>query len=113
MTMLFLGVAQTFLRDRTLLERFDLIREVSAPIRRAIRGILLDGVSQGVFRPEIARDVERIAINLVAYVDGIGLHYVTNPTFFDLSEQVDFYLENLLESLRVSPTREETDAPRM
>ena len=37
---------------------------------------------------------------LVAFVDGLGMHYVTSPTFFDLNAQIDFYLENLIDSLR-------------
>ncbi len=101
MILLFLGIIQLFLRDRSLLERFAVVRKVSGPMRRAIRQILLDGVSQGVFRAEVARDADRIAINMVAYLDGIGLHYATDPSFFELSEQVEFYLENLLGNLRV------------
>lgn len=105
MILLLLGIAQIFLRDPALLERFDVVQKVSGPMRRATRDILLDGVSQGVFRPEVAAEADRIAINTVAYLDGIGLQYATDPSFFDLSEQVDLYLEGLLSSLRVSPNR--------
>lgn len=99
MIMLFLGIVQVTLRDRALLDRLDLMRKVSAPFRRAILAILLDGVSAGIFRPEVADIAEKIAINLVAFVDGVGLHHVADPGFFDLPEQIDIYLEGLVRSL--------------
>lgn len=104
MISLFLGIIQVAMRDRELLERLDVIRKVSEPIRNEICKILLDGVSQGVFRPEVASQAERIAINLVAFVDGLGMHTIASPGFFDLSDQIDLYLEGLLNSLRVNPT---------
>jgi AcrR family transcriptional regulator len=105
MIMLFVGIVQVALRDRELLDRLDIVRKVSAPIRNAICGILRDGVEQGVFRPEVESLAEQIAINLVAFVDGLGMHYIANPGFFDLTAQIDLYLDGLLHSLRV-PTRE-------
>lgn len=100
MILLFVGIVQVALRDRELLARLDIVRRVSAPIRNAICGILRDGVARGVFRPEVDDQAERIAINLVAFVDGLGMHYVANPGFFDLAAQIDLYLEGLLHSLR-------------
>ena len=72
-------------------------------MRTAIVDILLEGVSQGVFRPEIAKDTDKIAINLFGYLDGIGMHYMINPIFFDLKEQIEFYLDQLLSSIRAHP----------
>ena len=102
MIRLFLGIAQVVLRDPELRDQLDVVQRVSSPVRESIREILVDGVTAGVFRPEVADDAERIAINLVAFVDGLGLHYVANPEFFDLSVQVDFHLEMLVDSLRVT-----------
>ena len=99
--MLFLGITQVALRDRALLESLDVVHKVSAPIRRAVVDILLDGVRQGAFRPWVADDADRIATNLVAFVDGIGLHYVSNPNLFDLSDQIDFHVQSLLQYLCV------------
>jgi len=93
------------LRDPELLRQMDVIRKVSAPIRDAIREVLRDGVSSGVFGPEAADNAEEIAINLVAYVDGIGMHYLANPGYFDLTRQTDLYIEGLLESLRAPAKR--------
>jgi hypothetical protein len=78
----------------------DLIREGFREFRKIITDILLEGVSKAIFRPEIAKDAEKIAINLAAYLDGIGLHYYMSKNYFDLKEQVDAYLEELLESLK-------------
>lgn len=77
----------------------DLIREMFQGFRKTITDILLDGVARGVFRPEVARDAERIAINLTAYLDGIGLHYYMSRSYFDLEEQVGYQVEQLLASL--------------
>ena len=52
-----------------------------------------------MFRPEVARDAERIAINLTAYLDGIGLHYCMSKDYIDLKQQVDFHIAHLLPSL--------------
>ena len=73
---------------------------VMAILRKTLVDTLLDGVSQGVFKPEIAIDAEKIAINLFAYLDGIGFHYIIGKSHFDLMEQVNFYLDNLIEQLR-------------
>jgi len=77
----------------------DLIREMFRGFRKTIIDILLDGVARGVFRPEVARDAERIAINLTAYLDGIGLHYYMSKDYIDLKEQVSFHIDHLLPSL--------------
>ena len=79
----------------------DLIRETFRDFRKLIIDTLLEGVSKGVFRPEIAKDAEKIAINLAAYLDGIALHHFMSKDFFDLKEQVDSYLDELLESLKM------------
>ncbi len=99
-----LGIAmfQMLLSREQDLAHHNLIREMFRGFRLTIVDILLDGVSKGVFRPEIARDAEKIAINLTAYLDGIGLHYCMSRNYFDLKEQIDFYFEELLLSLKPS-----------
>jgi AcrR family transcriptional regulator len=99
MVRLFLGVAQLSMKDPEALGGFDVVREVSAPIRTAVQRILLDGVEAGVFRPEVAADAERLAINLVAFVDGIGLHHLSSPDHVDLAGQIDLHLRGLMASL--------------
>ncbi len=100
---LFLEISLLFLKNDALRERFHLIREVSGPVRAAIIEILREGAESGTFKPEAARDAERIAINLVAFVDGIGMHHVVTPGFIDLAAQVDFHLDGLLAGLLAPP----------
>ncbi|MBW1820843.1 MAG: TetR family transcriptional regulator C-terminal domain-containing protein, partial [Deltaproteobacteria bacterium] len=71
--------------------------------RKIVVDTLLDGVSKGIFRPEIARDAEKIAINLLAYIDGISLHSILSKNYFDLKEQIDLYMQNLIHEISVDP----------
>lgn len=98
-TRIVIAVFESLLVGGKELFRHDTIREAFSERRKVISRILLEGVSRGAFRPEIARDAEKIAINLAAYLDGIALHHLTSRETFDLGQQVDFYLEELLESL--------------
>lgn len=82
-------------------KRRHLIRELSMGMRRVVQGTLLEGVSKGVFRPEIARDAEKIAINLLAYLDGIYLHAMVSDKYFDLGSQIDHHMEMLMDRLMV------------
>ncbi len=93
------AIFQLVLTHPRMLERRDLARELFQDARRAITDILLEGVSQGVFRPETAQEAEGIAINLLAYLDGIGLHYYMSRSYFHLMSQVDRYLDHLLRNL--------------
>ena len=97
---LLVAAFQAILTVETSFTHHDTIRGVFSDFRRVIVDTLLDGVSKGVFRPEIAKDAEKIAINLAAYLDGIGLHYLMSKDDFDLKEQVDAYVQELLEGLR-------------
>lgn len=90
----------------------ELIREMFQGFRKTITDILLDGVSRGDFRPEVARDAEKIAINLTAYLDGIGLHYYMSRSYFDLKEQVGFQIDQLLRGLAPDAPGSEERGPR-
>ncbi len=78
-----------------------LTRQVLTGMRKMLSNILLEGVAQGNFKPEIARDVETITINLFAYLDGITVHYVINKNDFDLMDQVNSYLDRLLNDIKI------------
>jgi len=77
-----------------------LVKDMHAGIRKIVVDTLLDGISKGVFRPEIARNAEKIAINLLAYLDGISLHSILSENYFDLKQQVDLYMKNLINEIR-------------
>jgi TetR/AcrR family fatty acid metabolism transcriptional regulator len=92
---------QSLLEDGVLYRRRHLMKEMYTGQCRLVMDILLDGISKGLFRPEIAKDTEKIAINLLACFDGIFLHSVMSENYFDLKEQVAFYIDNLVRSIRL------------
>jgi len=94
-----ISMFQMMLKDDKLFPQNEKFRKMFQMVRKVFVDILLDGVSQGVFRPEIAKDAEKIAINLFAYLDGIAFHYFLNKNDIDLMQQVDFYLDHQIESL--------------
>ena len=65
-----------------------------------VTDILLDGVSKKVFKPEIARDAAKISINLLAYLDGIGMHYLIMEDYGVFEEQIDFYIREFITAIR-------------
>ena len=92
----------SMLEDGVLYKHRYLIKDMHAGIRKIVVDTLLDGISKGVFRPEIARDAEKIAINLLAYMDGISLHSILSKDYFDLKEQIDLYMQNLIHEISVN-----------
>lgn len=97
---------QLFVTNRRLFTERGLSPEMFSAARRAIADVLLDGVSQGIFRPEIARDAGRIAINTLGYLDGIALHYYMSKDYFDLADQLDLYVDTLMSTLLAPGARE-------
>ncbi len=97
----FVGLTQLILTNRSFFERYPVLREVTRGLRALVTDLLLDGVSQGIFRPSMARDAEKVAVNLLAFLDGIALHHLIGGDFLDLQAQVDFYMDRLLESIEV------------
>jgi AcrR family transcriptional regulator len=101
------AIFQMLIAGSWLDPRRNLIREMFAGMRKSLVSILLEGVSRGIFRPEVARAAETIAINLIAYLDGIGLHYLMSAREFDLREQVRFVLDRMLAGLAPAATDSE------
>ncbi|MBT8350077.1 MAG: TetR/AcrR family transcriptional regulator [Deltaproteobacteria bacterium] len=101
-----LRLSMEFLRhsmveDGVLYQHRYLIKDMLAGLRKMVVDTLLDGVSKGIFHPEIARDAEKIAINLLAYIDGISLHSILSKNYFDLKEQINLYTQNLINEISV------------
>ena len=59
--------------------------------------IIMNGHEKGVFNVSDQGEAEKIAINLLAFLDGICLHYYASGGRFDLMTQVDHYMKYLLE----------------
>ena len=97
---LFLQILQQSMMDNGIIaKRRHLVREMAATATRTMVGVLLDGVAKGVFRPEIAASAEKIAVNLHAYLDGMGLHSIVSGKYFDLKQQIDYYMDHLIRSI--------------
>ncbi len=96
-------IQQSFLEGGAFYKRRYIMKEMHIGMRRMVVDILLDGVSQGIFRPKIAKNAEKYAINLLAYLDGLVFHGIFSKGYFDINEQVDFYLNNLIRAICVQP----------
>jgi len=92
-------IQQGLLEDGVLFHRSHETREIMAGTRKMVEEILLDGISKGRFRAETARDVRKIAVNLLGYLDGILLHAMVTKREFDLKEHVAFYINMLMHSI--------------
>ncbi len=101
----------TLLQDGALYRHRYLIKEVHTGMRQILVNILLEGISKGVFRPDIARDTEKFAINLLGYLDGISLHYLMSENYFDIKEQVSFSLESIIRMIRTAPDTGAAELP--
>ncbi len=90
---------QTFMPGGAFYKRRHIIKDMRAAFCDLVADILLDGVSKKVFKAEIARDVRKIAVNLLAYIDGIGMHYLIMEEYQEFEEQVDFYIKGFVDAI--------------
>lgn len=90
---------QTFMPGGAFYKRRHVIKDMRATFCKLVVDILLDGVSKKVFKPEIARDVSKIAVNLLAYLDGICMHYLIMEEYQEFEDQVDFYIKGFVDSI--------------
>ena len=96
----FIAMLEIVLKDDESRPQSHLISGTMHGFCEMIAGILRDGVSQGIFLPEVSVDADKIAINLLAYLDGIAMYYYMLKDHIDLGDQIDFYLDGFLKSLR-------------
>ena len=97
----------TLLQSGALYNRRHLMKEVHTGLRKIVVNILLDGISCGAFRPEVAREAEKIAINLLGYLDGIRLHYSISENDFDIRQQIRFSVQSIIRMIAAGPVAEE------
>ena len=105
-TRLFLEViTQTCLQGGIFYERPHLIRELHQRIVRILVDYLLEGVSRGQLKPDIARQAEKISINLMAFLDGILMHGLIEKGYIDVRAQIALFMEHTIPLLINNPAK--------
>lgn len=102
---------QTVMDGGVYFSKRHLIREIHQRMVRIIVDYLLTGVSDGQLDPGIARHAKRIAINFLAYLDGIQLYGMIGKEYIDSREQVQFFMRYLIPILTCEKT--EADGPNI
>jgi AcrR family transcriptional regulator len=102
MTKITVAMIQLVINNQNFFSKHKVIQELYNGFYKTIRETLMEGIKNGKFRPDVEKDVQLIAVNFLAYIDGILIHYYMDKEYFDLEKQVDFYIDNLLDSLRIS-----------
>jgi len=85
-------VSQALLENGVFFDRPHLILNLYQRQIRTIVNFLLEGVSSGRLRPEIASYSEKIAINFMAWLDGLVIHNRVAGDQIDLRAQIDLVL---------------------
>ena len=88
-------LSQTFLDGGVFYSQPHLIRNVHRRVVRIVADYLLAGISRGQLKPDIARSAEKIAINFLAYLEGIHLHGLIEEGYIDIPGQVALFLEQM------------------
>jgi AcrR family transcriptional regulator len=100
---------QRALENGVFFERKYLVREMMRGYRSILTDILLDGISKGVFQAGIARDAERLATNIIAFLDGASIHCLITENYFDMPEQLIHGMRFLASFILVNPTDYDVD----
>ncbi len=90
-------------KEGRLIDR-TLNREVNRRFVALITKRILEGISHGVFRPEIAKQTEVLAMNMIAFTDGLWFSYYLERGKINLEEQLDLYLHIFFQHLRKTPS---------
>lgn len=94
-------LSQTLRQGGVISNRPHMIRQIYRRVVNIVAGYLLDGISTGQLRPEIARDAEKIAIHFLATLDGIQIHSMIAPNQVVPRDQTDFFFDCLVPLLAV------------
>jgi AcrR family transcriptional regulator len=86
---------QTIMAGGVFYQRGDIIRMLHKRIIRLITDILLEGVSHGHLRPEIASQAEKFAINFLGYLDGMKYYALVASDYIDVRAQIRLFMEHL------------------
>jgi hypothetical protein len=86
---------------------FEHFRKRMRYIRNALAGMLKEGIRRGELRKDV--DVDRVASEIVAFMEGIQLQWLLDPQRIDLKSSYQQYIDNLAEQIRAARQR---SAPR-
>jgi AcrR family transcriptional regulator len=95
-------LSQTFLLGGVFYERSFLIKSIHQRIVRIVVDYLLAGVSRGQLDPGIARIAEKIAVNFLAFLDGLHLHSLVEEGYIDSRQQVALFFKHMALLLEAS-----------
>ena len=101
---------QSAMENGVFFKRKYLVREMMSGYRSMLTDILLDGISKGVFQAHLARDAEKLATNIVAFLDGASLHSLITENYFNMPEQLIIWARFLAGFLLVTPNEYDVDA---
>lgn len=101
-TLSFEIVQQTMLPTGILRNKQHLLKDMFASQVRLVRGILMEGIAAGVFLPETALDADRIAVNLLAFLDGIIWHTLIMGNYIDPNQHVQYYMKLLFNEIKTT-----------
>lgn len=100
---------QSLLDNGVFVNRKYLVRGMMLGPRKILTDILLDGVSRGVFHAHIARSAETLATNMIAYLDGVSLHYLITENYLKMPEQLTQWVYFMADFLLITPNEYDVD----
>lgn len=86
---------QTIMVGGVFYKRGELVREFHQRYIKLVTNILLEGVSSGKLKPEIACHVEKLAINFLVFMDGMKYFALVASDQFDVHAQIHFFMDHL------------------
>jgi AcrR family transcriptional regulator len=89
------AIVQLSFSNKTLLREGNVFLEYMQFFRRVVIDVIESGVKAGIFAPESAKSPRVTVINILAFLDGLALHYWMGSDF-DIKEQIDHFLNNML-----------------
>ncbi len=97
---------QTVMEGGVFYGRKHYIQGLHQQTIRMITDILLDGVSNGSLKPQIARDARKIAISYLSFLHGLTLGSLVSESTIDVREQISFFIQNLASLMCTQKTAE-------
>ncbi len=107
--MLFDILQQSIPDEGVFSQRRYLVREMMMGSRTMLVNVLKKGVDTGIFDPAIAQDIEHIATNLTAYMDGASLHSLITENYFDMSRELRYAMKTVARILLREPGAHDTE----